>query len=43
MGNSIVVADDEPNELYDMYEISGAGVNYAIDADGELVAEIPTD
>lgn len=43
MGNQINVADDQPNELYAMYEISGAGVEYKIDADGELVAEIPVD
>ena len=43
MGNQINVADDQPNELYDMYEISGAGVEYKINTDGELVAEIPVD
>lgn len=42
-GNAINVADDQPNELYAMYEISGAGVEYKINSDGELVAEIPTD
>lgn len=42
-GNAITVADDQPNELYDMYEISGAGVEYKINNDGELVAEIPVD